>query len=126
MGMTIQTYGTTYSPSTTFTVSGTILAAMVNSRYELDHLRINVVSLDSGGSVEIGFGGSSNSPSIFYTETSNTSPYDQHLDQPGIGNPGVANQAVTITIVGNASVRVKVGYHIVPVTVLPASTTGPG
>jgi len=127
MASTYQNYGTTYSPSQTFTASDTILPAMTYNRYEIDHLRINVVSLDAGGSVKIGFGSGSDSPQILYTETSNSTPYDQHFDQPGIGNPDTANQALTITIVGNASVNVKVGYHRVPVTMPPASQrTTPG
>lgn len=121
MGATYQGYGSTYSPNTTFTASGTILDAMTYSRYEVDHLRINVVSLDSGSTVKIGFGASSDSPQIFYTETSNSTPYDQRFDQPGIGNPDTANQALTITITGNATVNVRVGYHRVPVTMPPAS-----
>ena len=121
MGSTYQAYGTTYTPETTFTASGTILAAFPQSRAEIDHLRVNVVSLDAGGNVQIGYGANSNTPSVFYTETSLSPPFDQHFEQPGMGNPGVANQAITITITGNASIRVKLGYHLVPVTMLPAS-----
>lgn len=122
MAATFFSYGTTYTPETTFTASGTILAAFPQSRAEIDHLRVNVVSLDPGGSIEIGYGATSNNPSVFYTETSNAQPYDQHFDQPGIGNYNTANQAVTITITGgNAKVRVKMGYHLVPVTMIPAS-----
>ena len=128
MGNTTLGYGSTYTPELILTVAGTttILPALLNSRYELDHLRVNVEALDPGGEVTVGFGSASTSPSVFDTLTSNVNPYDQHFDQPGMGNPGVANQALTITITGgNIIVRVKCGYHVVPVTILPASVTGP-
>ena len=127
MGATFLNYGTIYTGNLTFTKSGSILPALLNSRYEIDHVRAHITSADPGSSISIGFGESSNSPQIFYAESSMTAPYDQHLDQPGIGNPGVANQALTITITGtNVNVILKVGYHIVPVTILPASIAGPG
>src|SRR6476661_10936630 len=106
MGATFQSYGSTYTGTTNFTASGTILAALPQSRYEIDHIRVTIVSLDSGGTVAIGFGASANSPQIFYSETSGV--FDQHFDQPGIGNPGVANDPLNIAITGtNANVNVK-------------------
>jgi len=116
MPKTNMDYGTIHSPVQVLNTSGEILPAVVGYRYEIDSYDINVVSADSGATIKVGFGASSDDPEFFYTESSDNRSYQTEFPSPGRGKTTnlTGNTAVTITITGtNVVARVSLGYHLV-------------
>ena len=130
MPITTMTYGSTFINPAIIIATGTttILAAKPNVVFELDQMRVNIPTLDTGNTVTIGFGTNANSPEIFYSENSNSVPQDVMIAQPG-RQASAANSPLNCVIAGSGgsiNVRITCGYHEVPSAILPASQTGPG
>lgn len=130
MPITTIQYGSVFINPAIITAVGTttVIPAKVNVVLELDQMRVNIPTLDTGNTVKIGFGTNADSPEIFYSENSNSTPQDVMIAQPG-RQSATSNSPLNCVIAGGGgqiNVRITCGYHEVPSAILPASQTGPG